>query len=76
MVNIGCMARTNIDIDEEACAAVMRRYGLHTKREAVNFALRALGAEMSLAEARRMKGSGWEGDLEEMRRGRPSPSGS
>ncbi len=34
------MARTNIDIDEEACALVMRQRGLTTKREAVNYALR------------------------------------
>ena len=35
-----CMGRTNIDIDEEACDTVMRRYRLASKREAVNFALR------------------------------------
>jgi Arc/MetJ family transcription regulator len=61
------MARTNIDIDEEACARVMRRYGLRTKRDAVNFALRQQAAEMTLEEARAMRGSGWIGDLEEMR---------
>jgi Arc/MetJ family transcription regulator len=62
-----CMARTNIDIDEEACAKVMRRYGLRTKRDAVNFALRQLSAEMTLEEARAMEGAGWEGDLAAMR---------
>ena len=41
-----CMARTNIDIDEEACAAVMRRYGCKTKREAVNLALRQAARSM------------------------------
>jgi Arc/MetJ family transcription regulator len=62
------MARTNIDIDEEACASVMRRYRLTTKREAVNFALRMLAAEpLKLDEARKLRGSGWDGDLEEMR---------
>jgi Arc/MetJ family transcription regulator len=25
-----CMARTNIDIDEQACEVVMRRFGLTT----------------------------------------------
>ncbi|MGV3713522.1 type II toxin-antitoxin system VapB family antitoxin [Pseudolysinimonas sp.] len=34
------MARTNIDIDEEACALVMRQKGFTTKRDAVNYALR------------------------------------
>jgi Arc/MetJ family transcription regulator len=62
-----CMARTNIDIDEEACAKVMRRYGLRTKRDAVNFALRKAAREMTLEEARAMEGSGWIGDLDEMR---------
>jgi Arc/MetJ family transcription regulator len=73
MVYHWCMVRTNIDIDEEACASVMRRYRLATKREAVNFALRTLAAEpLELDEARRLRGSGWDGDLDEMRRGRTS----
>jgi Arc/MetJ family transcription regulator len=69
-----CMARTNIDIDEHACTVVMRRYGLRTKRETVNFALRELAAEVSADDARRMKGAGWEGDLEELRSARFSRS--
>lgn len=65
---VWCMARTSIDIDEEACAEVMRRYHLTTKQEAVNLALRLLAAEaLSLEEAKALRGSGWEGDLEEMR---------
>ncbi len=67
------MSRTNIDIDEKACAAVMRRYQFSTKREAVNFALKTLAAEpFSLDEARKLRGSGWEGDLDEMRTNRYS----
>lgn len=66
-----CMSRTNIDIDEEACAEVMRRYQLTTKRDAVNFALRALAAEpLTIEEARSLRGSGWEGDLDVMRKSR------
>jgi Arc/MetJ family transcription regulator len=62
------MARTNIDIDEDACAEVMRRFQLETKRDAVNFALRTIAAEpLTLEEARALKGSGWDGDLGEMR---------
>ena len=62
------MTRANVDVDDEACAEVMRRYRLTTKREAVNFALRSLAAEpFSLEEARRMRGAGWDGDLDEMR---------
>ena len=68
-----CMARTNIDIDDEACQAVMERYHLGTKRDAVNFALRTVAGEpLEVDEARRMRGSGWEGDLDEMRRTRVS----
>ena len=65
------MARTNIDIDEEACAAVMARFHLSTKREAVNLALRRLAVEpLSLDAALAMEGSGWEGDLDAMRESR------
>lgn len=65
------MSRTNVDIDDEACAEVMRRYLLKTKREAINLALRALAAEpFSVDEARRLRGSGWEGDLGELRTSR------
>ena len=63
-----CMSRTNVDIDDDACQAVMERYDLATKRDAVNFALRALAAEpLDLGDARRLRGSGWDGDLHEMR---------
>ena len=66
-----CMARTNIDIDEKACKVVMRRYQFSTKREAVNFALQSLATEpFSLDEARRLRGSGWDGNLDEMRTNR------
>jgi len=65
------MTRTNIDLDDESCELIRGRYGLSTKREAVNFALRALAGEaLDVDDARRMRGSGWEGDLEEMRSGR------
>jgi Arc/MetJ family transcription regulator len=65
------MSRTNIDIDEDACRAVMERYHLRTKRDAVNFALRSIAAEpLGLDQARRLRGSGWSGDLDQMRTGR------
>ena len=71
MVYHGCMSRTNIDIDEDACRVVMQRYHLATKREAVNFALRTVAGEpLSLDRARGLRGSGWDGDLEEMRASR------
>ena len=62
------MSRTSINIDEQACAEVMRRYQLATKREAINFALRTLAAEpLSVEEARALRGSGWEGNLDTLR---------
>ncbi len=64
------MAR--ITIDNAACVEVMRRYKLTTAEEAVNFALRTVAAEpASLEEARAMRGSGWDGDLDAMRSTRP-----
>lgn len=65
------MSRTNIDIDEDACRVVMERYQLGTKRDAVNFALRTVAGEpLGLEKARSLRGSGWEGDLDEMRKSR------
>ena len=62
------MARTNIDIDEEACRRVMERFNLTTMKDAVNLALRTLAIEpRTLEEALAMEGTGWEGDLEAMR---------
>ena len=62
------MSRTNIDLDDSAVEIVMARFNLSTKREAVNFALRALAAEpLPLKQARSLRGSGWEGDLDTMR---------
>ncbi len=66
------MSRTNIDLDDSACRTVMDRYQLSTKRDAVNFALRSVAAEpLGLDEARRLRGSGWEGDLDQMRSSGP-----
>lgn len=65
------MSRTNVGIDDKACATVMRRYRLTTKRDAINFALRTLAAEpLGLEEARNLRGSSWTGNLEEMRSNR------
>ncbi len=64
------IARTNIDIDEKLVSRVMRRYGLRTKRAAVDLALRRLDVEpMSRDEALAMRGTGWEGDLSALREG-------
>jgi len=46
----------------------MRRYGLRSKRSAIDLALRRLDLEpMSRDEVLAMRGSGWDGDLEDLR---------
>jgi len=69
------MSRTNVDVDDAVIARVMRRYGLRTKRAAIDLALRRLDLEpMDRTEALAMRGSGWEGDLDELRAGYLRPS--
>jgi Arc/MetJ family transcription regulator len=69
------VSRTNIDIDDELIALVMRRYGARTQREAVDLALRSLaGQSISPEEALRLEGSGWDGDLDLLRDIRPCKS--
>ncbi len=68
VVYLWCMGRTNVDLDDDACRIVMDRYHLATKRDAVNFALRTVAAEpLDLDQARALRGSGWEGDLDLLR---------
>lgn len=67
----GGMGRTNIDIDDELIERVMQQKGLPTKKAAVDYALRQVVVEpMSLQAAKAMRGSGWHGDLDAMRRPR------
>ncbi|MEM6429241.1 MAG: type II toxin-antitoxin system VapB family antitoxin [Deinococcota bacterium] len=50
--------RTNIHIDDEALQLVMQRYGLNTKTESVNLALKRLAFEpMTAGEALAMRGA-------------------
>lgn len=50
-------ARTNIEIEDRYVEAIKARYGLHTKTEAVDLALRHLaGQPMSREEALAMRG--------------------
>lgn len=66
------MTRTNIDIDDELAAEVMRRFGLTTKRAAVDLALRRLvGSPLSREFLLGLEGVGWEGDLDDLRSDRP-----
>lgn len=50
--------RTNIELDDEAVAIIMRRYRLRTKTEAVDLALqRVAGQPMTREEALAMRGA-------------------
>ena len=52
------MGRTNLVIDDHLLERVMRRYGLRTKTEAVDLALRHLaGRPMTTEEALSMRGA-------------------
>ena len=64
----GVMTRTNIEIDDVLIERAMNIYGLRSKREAVDFALRKLvGEPMSREEMLAAEGRGWDGDLDQMR---------
>lgn len=65
------LVRTNVVIDDRLIKRVMRRYGFRTKRETIDYALRRLdGSKDPWTGMLELRGSGWEGDLEEMRRTR------
>lgn len=74
MVYSGVVSRTNIEIDDDLVERAMRRYRLPSKRAAVDLALRRLvGEPMSREEALAAEGTGWAGDLDELRATRPAP---
>lgn len=67
------MSRTNIEIDGELIERVMRRNNFRSKREAVDAALRSLDVTpLSRTEILELEGSGWDGELDEIRRN-PAP---
>lgn len=67
------MSRTNIDLDDALVAEVMRRYGVTTKKEAIDLALRRLvGVPLSRDFLIGLEGIGWEGSLDDIRREQPS----
>ena len=56
--------RTNIEIDDDALHLIMRRFGVRTKTEAVDLALRNLaGQPMTRAEILGMRGANAIGAL-------------
>jgi len=64
------MARTNVVVDERLIEKVMKLYNLPTKRAAIDFALRAVAGDKDRKDMLDLRGSGWDGDLDAMRRRR------
>jgi Arc/MetJ family transcription regulator len=62
--------RTNIEIDDELMAEAMKATGKTTKKATIEEALRRLiDGKKRLEAIYEITGTGWEGDLDEMRRG-------
>lgn len=77
MVYDRCMDRhrTNIELDAAAVETIMRRYGVRTKTEAVDLALRHLaGRPLSASEALLMRGARLIDDLPQDARPDDAPS--
>ena len=67
--------RTNVVLDDDLVERVRQRYGFGTRRETIDFALRRLdGADDPWAGMLELEGSGWEGNLDEIRSGRVEES--
>ena len=63
------MKRTNVVVDDKLLSRARRLTGVRTTREILDRALRELVVrEEQRKLAERLRGSGWEGDLNEMRR--------
>lgn len=60
--------RTNIDIDDRVMAELLKRTGLRTKRDVVALALNTLLRREKQKDILQLQGTGWEGDLDKMRR--------
>ena len=60
--------RTNIEIDDQLMRDAMAATGARTKKEAVELGLRTLTRLSRQAQIRELRGIGWNGDLNAMRR--------
>ncbi|WP_028965593.1 type II toxin-antitoxin system VapB family antitoxin [Sphingomonas phyllosphaerae] len=67
--------RTNIEIDDALMAEAIETLGVKTKREAVTRALEeVVRIKRQLRALDELRGSGWEGDLDEMRTSKYIPA--
>jgi len=66
------MARTNVELDDRLVREGMRRFKCKSKRELVHLALTELLRDVKRKELLTLRGQvRWEGNLDELRRGRP-----
>lgn len=66
--------RTNIEIDDNLMSQAMSALGAKSKREAVETALRwMVRIELQKQAIEALRGTGWDGDLDEMRTDKPLP---
>lgn len=63
------MAKITVSADRELVERVMRKHGLRTRARAVEFALHQ-AAGYDPKKMLELQGTGWDGDLEQMRRTR------
>jgi Arc/MetJ family transcription regulator len=67
--------RTNIEIDPNLIAEAMEELGVKTKREAVTKALEeVVRMKRQLRAWDELRGSGWDGDLDDMRTSKYVPA--
>ncbi|WP_345786014.1 type II toxin-antitoxin system VapB family antitoxin [Pelagicoccus enzymogenes] len=65
------MSRTNINLDDKLVSKGLKITGLRTKRELVDLALRELVRKEDQKSILALEGKfSWEGDLDEIRKGR------
>jgi Arc/MetJ family transcription regulator len=62
------MVRTNVVLDDDLVKRVMEMFGLNSKRAAIDYALRRVAGVGDRRLILELEGSGWFGDLDEMRR--------
>ena len=66
-----CMGRTNINLDDELISKGLKITGLRTKRELVDLALRELIRKEDQKSILALEGKfSWDGNLDELRKGR------
>lgn len=70
MYDAVAMSRTNVVVDDRLIERVMKLYDLPTKRAAIDFALKAVTGDKNRKDMLDLRGSGWEGELADLRRSR------